>query len=414
MKKIIISAAVAAMALTTTASALEDIKVDGQAKLWYEASTVIGGDNDLFSKYGAAGSVVFKLGVTGKQGDVGFGATLYQVSTMGLEGILVHQVVTTAAANQDLYTGEAYVTFPAGDKTSVKFGKQELDTPLMFTERWSPTPNTFNAGVVINNSFDNLTLVGAYVGQDNTGSGLASPGSFAVAGEVIRPVNAGINDFNNETFALGALYKNDAFSVNVWGYELASLAKAVWVDASMKVGPATVKAYASQIMSGGQTADALGITDDTTALALSAGMKVGSFNLFAAASNVSDDTAALHAANVSTGGKKSKLPTMAVYLDGRSVAAPGATSFKLKAATKVAGFGLALQGVMVNNDNGVFTDVVGQGGDSASEVDLIVTKKVGDVNLKTIVMQRMTDSAPTLAEYKESATHVRLVATVNF
>lgn len=36
MKKIIVSVAVAAIALSTTASALEDIKVNGQAKVWYE------------------------------------------------------------------------------------------------------------------------------------------------------------------------------------------------------------------------------------------------------------------------------------------------------------------------------------------------------------------------------------------
>ena len=406
MKKIILSAAVAAMALTTAASALEDIKVNGQAKLWYETRNQ--GDFGILNKDGAIGSVIFKLGVTGKQGNVGFGATVYQASTMGLETVLVNNVVTTqttqvvhgdlagveTAAGQ-MYTGEAYVTFPVGAKTLLKIGKQELDTPLVFTERWSPTPNTFNAAVAINNSIDNLTLIGAFVGQDNTGASMTGPTSFAANGEVIRQLNP------SGAYAVGALYKNAGLSVNVWGYELSSLANAVWIDAAMKVGPATVKAYAAQMMPKGYAST----LDNTTALALSGGMKAGSVSLFAAASNVSDDNG-LAVANVSTF-KKTKLPTMAVYLDGRSVAAPGATAIKLKAATKVAGTGLALQGVMVDNDNGVATDLVAGAGESATEIDLIVSRKFGDVNMKAIVMHRDFDKV-------DAHQHLRVVASVNF
>ena len=432
MKKIILSVAVATMALSTAAAALEDIKVTGQAKLWYEtdnadhaavagtdavADTVLTVSDDngdigtvtlpgtgkaavpgtparsgsLFDKKDASGEVVFKLGVTGKQGNVGFGATVYQTSTMGLERDLVSGVRNGSnglTGDGEMYTAEMYVTVPVGAKTLLKLGKQELDTPLAFTERWNLVPNTFNAAVAINNSIDNLTLIGAYVGQGNNGAEVTT--AYIGSG----------------TYAAAALYKADGIAVNVWGYNLASVAKALWADASFKAGPANLKVYAAQMMP-----DAAG-AEDTTAFAISAAMKAGSVDLFAAASTVDDD-GALGVGNTATynsalAGKKTKLPTMAVYLDGRSVAAPGATAFKLKAATKIGSTGLALQGVMVDNDkNGVNTDAAGAVGKDATEIDLIASTKLGDVNLKGILMHRDFDT-------RDAQQHVRIIASVNF
>ena len=399
MKKIILSVAVAAMALSTTASALEDIKVNGEAKVWYETNNAT---TDIFSKDNASGEVAFKLGVTGKQGDVGFGATVYQTSTMGLEGTLVSGVRNGnnhLAGDGEMYTGEMYITAPIAGST-LKLGKQELDTPLAFTERWNVVPNTFNAAVSIIPATDNLTIVAAYVGQANTGNEVTARYGSAV-------LNTG-GFAGTGTFALAGLYKTDSVGVNVWAYELNSLANAIWVDAAFKAGPAALKVYAAQMMPKG----ILDGADNTTALGLSAGMKAGSINLFAAASMVSEDgalgvgnTATLNGANA---GKKTKLPTMAVYLDGRSVAAPGATSIKLKAATKVAETGLTLQAVMVQNDeNGVNTDAAGAVGDSAMEIDFIATKKFGDINLKGIIMHRDFDAI-------DAQQHVRVIASVKF
>lgn len=375
MKKIILSATVAAMALTTTASALEDIKVNGQAKLWYETNNA--GNNSLFNKDGASGEVVFKLGMTGKQGNVGFGTTVYQASTMGLEGTLV-SATRTSTTNGDMYVGEAYITIPAAGKTLLKIGKQELDTPLAYTERWHSAPNTFNAAVAINSAVNNLTLIAAYVGQSSNAGSFKTDGTPANRYMSYLGTNHG-GFAGTSTYAVAGLYKAGGIAVNVWGYELSELANAIWVDASFKAGPVALKAYAAQMMPKGE----LSAMEDTTALALSAGMKAGSVSLMAAASNVSDD-AGLPVANTATNFKKTKLPTAAVYLDGKAVAQPGATAFKVKAATKVAGTGLALQGVMCDNDNGVFSTA----DQDAMEIDLIATTKLGDVNFKAIAIDR--------------------------
>jgi len=399
MRKIIISAAAAVMALSTTASALEDIKVNGQAKVWYESSDK--GAADLLNKNGASGEVVFKLGMTGKQGNVGFGATVYQNSTMGLEGGLV-SAARTNAVNGAMYVGEAYITTPISENTLLKFGKQELQTPLAFTEKWNASPNTFNAAVAINSSLDNVTIIGAYVGQDNTNlmnsTGTALNGAaWKSDGEVSQNYfGAGAT-----TFALGALYKNNGLAVNAWAYEISTVAKAFWVDAAVNVANVNVKAYAATMMAS-DSVKAL-FPDDTTAFALSAGTAVSGVKLFAAASMVSDD-AGIPVANTSTNFKKTKLPTAGVYTDGMYVAQPDSMAIKVKAAGKIGSTGLALQAVNNSNDSVAAKET--------TEIDLIITQKVGDINLKGILMNRSFSDDAT--DKSTGATHVRVIASVNF
>ena len=393
MKKIIVSAAVAAMALSTSAFALEDVKTTGQMKVYYETNN--SGDDALFSKEKASAEVVFKVGFTGKQGDVGFGATLYQASTMGLEG---------------------------------KFGKQELDTPLAFTERWNALPNTFNAAVAINSSIDNLTLIAAYVGQGTTGTGTNTGMADGLAA-------LGTGSDNSQYFGgastIAALYANDGLNVNFWAYHIENVVlptapvsgafgtvggvsvNAAWLDASVKIADvATVKGYAALVTHDGDG------SKDTSAFALSGAGKAGPVSLFAAASYVSDGDLAV--ANTATGFKKTKLPTAAVYLDGLYVGQPGSTAVKLKASGKIGTTGLALQGVMNMNDENRFNDAAGDNLKEAQEIDLIVTQKVGVFNLKGILMHRdwsdAYNNAGATKEYSNDGAqqHVRIIASVNF
>jgi len=395
MKKIIVSAAVAALAITTTASALEDIKVNGQAKVWYETDNAT---TDMFSKDNASAEVTFKLGMTGKQGNVGFGAEMTQGSTMGLEGQLVSGVRTSAnnldnqTGTGDAYVSKAYVVAPLMANTVVKMGRQELNTPLAFTEKWNAQQNNFDALVAINSSVKNLTVIGAYVGQSNTNGNHKATQEF--------------NQMFNGAYAVGALYKNDMMGLNAWYYTVTGVADALWIDASAKVGPANVKAIVANMM---PNADA---SDDTLAIALSAGVKVGGWNISAAASTVDED-GALAVANVATNFKKTKLPTAGVYLDGKAVAMPGATAIKLKAAGKVGSVGLAAQFATCSNDNGVFNSKHPTTGatiindESASEIDLIASTKLGDFNVKGIIMHRDFENT-------DAQQHVRLITSINF
>lgn len=391
MKKILVSVAAATMALSTTASALEDIKVNGQAKLWYETDNKGNGDRSVFNQDSASGEVVFKLGMTGKQGDVGFGATVYQGSTMGLENQVVSGVRTNAnelvntSGNGDMFVGEAYFTAPIAPDTVLKFGKQELDTPLAFTERWNAMPNTFNAAVAINSSIENLTLIGAYVGQDNA-TGFKADDTFA--------------SFFNTALAVGGLYKQDNMAANLWLYRINAEAMdaniyAGWLDASMKLGDANVKGYAAYV-----THTATG-AEDTMAFAASADMKISDITLFGAASYVSDGD--IGVANTSTN-KKTMLPTQGIYTDGVYVAQPGSTAVKVSASTKLGDTGVSLNAVHnMNSDNDPL---------ETTEIYATVKQKVGAFDLLGIVMHRMMGDDAT--DDAQGGQYVRVVASVNF
>ena len=408
MKKIILSVAVAAMALTTTASALEDIKVNGQAKLWYETQdaakrgSATDTSRELFNQAGSSGEVAFKLGMTGKQGNVGFGATVYQTSTMGLETSIVSAGRTNTngvvAGNGEMFTSEAYVTAPMGASTTLKFGKQELNTPLAFTEKWNAVPNTFNAAVAINQSIDNLTLIGAYVGQDNATN-------WKVDGEVTSGYlsNYGL-PHPGATVALAGLYKTDALAVNAWYYGLEGVATAIWVDAGVKVAGMDVKGYFATI-SPSDAAKAAGYADASTAMAASVATKVSGISVFGAFSMVGDD-AGIAIANTSTGGKKTKLPTAGVYTDGLYVAQMGSTAMKVKAVTKIGDTKLIAQ--FVNNTNSITANAALE----TTEIDVIAVTKVGDFNVKGIIMNRSFADSDT--DTASGGLYVRAIVALNF
>lgn len=394
MRKIILSVAAAAMALSTTASALEDIKVNGQAKLWYETNEA--GSNSLFEgDADATGEIVFKLGMTGKQGNVGFGATVYQTTDLGLNGEALggnRSYVT----NGDMYVGEAYVTAPMGSMASLKLGRQELNTPYLFTETWNALPNTFDAAVVTVKPTNELSIAAMYVGEDNTNG--------AVAWKVSDPVGA----IYGGAVVVGAMYKNSSFDANLWytsvgNYNNPNTAavedetlSAVWLDAGTKVADINLRAYAAMV-------DGSDAADSTEAYALSAGTKIGDFDLSAAASMVSDD-GHYSVANVSTNNKKTKLPTAGVYTDGLFVAHPDSTAFKVKAATKIASTGVALQVIDNSNDTNALKET--------TEVDLFLKDKFGDFSTTAILMHRSFDDDA--LDDTAGGLYVRLIVALNF
>jgi len=459
MKKILVSVAAATMALSTTASALEDIKVSGQAKLFYEttnAGKVGTEDKSLFDKDSSTGEVAFKIGMTGKQGDVGFGATLYHTTTMGLENDVVQGVRTNTglndlalSGNDNTYLGEIYITAPVAPDTVLKFGKQELDTPMAFTERWNAAPNTFNSAVAINSSVENLTLIAAYVGQGN-----ANQPHYLTTTTPPTPLTASFassetfTSYYGTAFAVAALYKQDNFNANLWLYQINNVlgnstltsptnlnigteagvtVNAAWFDAGMKLGDANVKAvlaYAGHDDEGKPSTLSLtdGIKgDDTFGAALSADLKVSDITLFGAVSYVNEGDIPL--ANTATGFKKTMLPTQGIYTDGQYVAQPGSTAVKVSAATKLGDTALSLNAVH-NMNSGNDNEVMGIQSKLAHELETTeiyatVKQKVGAFDLMGIVMHRMMDDSVKdgnnkTTDDRQGGQIVRIVASVNF
>jgi hypothetical protein len=106
----------AAALVASSAFAVENFKVDGFAKLWYETSesTKAGSANMFKGDTNSVGNLVAKLKATGDlHKNVGFGATVFAATTMGLENDAVGATALPANGNNanPFWIGEAYITY---------------------------------------------------------------------------------------------------------------------------------------------------------------------------------------------------------------------------------------------------------------------------------------------------------------
>jgi hypothetical protein len=208
MKKIILSAAVAAMAFSTSAVAADngiDIKVGGQAAIYYETHDANGDTKtSMFNKEDSAANVGIQLDLGADLGNnFTFGSQLTYLGTAGLEKNMVAAVKQTAgttvqgSTTDDFALTQIYLAKQIGN-TTVKLGRQELPmslSPLAFSEGWNVYKNTFDAIVAINTDIPKTTLVGAYV-SGGTGMGLGSTDNLSASANI--PAGALAGNYTSE------------------------------------------------------------------------------------------------------------------------------------------------------------------------------------------------------------------------
>jgi hypothetical protein len=413
-------AALAAMTLTTGAMAEVTTDLSGNVKLYYETVDVDGGTEGLFDQgvlgrgvptSGASGQAAVSVEAKGKAGVLGYGFKYTAVDTLGLENNLVSGVRVANSGPEPLSTvhwaEKAFITYKMGN-TLAKVGRQHLDTPLAFTEKWNIAANSFDAAVLINSDIENVTLVGAYVGRGNGnfGSVVSAGGNFGTFGTAAYRTHAGpVSLVGDGAYAFAALAKpTKELGVNAWYYNVQGIADAVWLDANYAVAGVKLGAIYAQMMTKGQTSTFA----DTKGFALKAGSKVGPVSLFAAYSSIDDDEKAiLPIANVATGFKKTKLPTAGVYNDGVIVAHPGSNAFKIKAGIPVGSVKLTAQYISNTNDIHEAKD--------ADEFDFIVATKIADINVKAIYVNRTFKNNAKAGTFVGSdSNHIRIIAGINF
>lgn len=383
----------AAVLLGASAFAIDNVKVSGDAKLFYGTNNA--GSNSLFDKGNAAEALVPNGGQAGSYADtalrisatadlakgISAGVTGYAVSTLGLENNLVSntwtgahkarvgngsqfaEIAGGAEVDDASWIGEAWIAATAG-KTTVKLGRMELDTPLAFTEKWSIVPNTFEAAVAINQDLPDTTLVGAWVGKDNSGKneldftatgiakstkyyGATLPAGYRVVatvgidGGVVNPGGAFHTFGANGAYAVGAI--NNSFkplTVQAWYYDVVDIADAYWLQGDINcqlVKGLTLGAQFADMSPKGSTEKVLKAADDalntdyandTQAYAFKVGYTVDKLKLAAAYSSVSN-TGAVPVQNVAASGQ-SKLYTEA-WWNYTYVGAVGSDSYMLSA-----------------------------------------------------------------------------------
>jgi len=304
-------AAIMAMSVSAFAD-VQNIKVSGDAKLYY--GTDDSGNNDLFDKKNAAGQAAFDLSASadlanGVAGKISFTA----LSTLGLENNLVSNVWEGGSVNTQWWASEAWIAKTFG-KTTVKIGRQELDTPLAFTETWSIAKNTFDAAVLLNQDLPKTTLVAAWVGQGNGteefGAPVTSPLKTAFGpdyksyGNVVRNADNGVDPFTTYgqegAYTVGAITTAIPMTTaQVWYYNVARVATALWLQADVTpMKGLTVGAQYANL-----DLDAAGAPTGSI-WAVKAGYEMNGLSISAAYSSTDEDMGAGFNTATSTGASK--------------------------------------------------------------------------------------------------------------
>ena len=317
MKKTTLSLTTALL-MGTSAFALEtkidNVKLEGDAKLYYSTSN--GGTNSLFNQGKAADAATeskismadaaLRLKLTADLNkNLKTGVSTTTLSTLGLENNLVRNTFSDAHPGSGVVDDftlvtESWVALNSG-KTTVKLGRQLLDTPLVFSENWSVLPNSYDATVILNKSIPDVTLIGAYVGKGNGGTGKFGHGTTTQKGE-FGAFGADSNKSKNSgAYALAAVYSKNDLKVQAWAYNVADQADALWIEAEKSEGLIAGVQYT--------TVDykAANSTTDSNAVAAKVGVsKKDAYSLTVAYSETAKEGTA--GFNVG-GGKQSKLYT---------------------------------------------------------------------------------------------------------
>ncbi|MGE6648417.1 OprD family outer membrane porin [Shewanella colwelliana] len=180
--------------------------------------------------------------------------------------------------------------------TKLKYGAQELRTPMMNPHDIRAIPRTFRGFSAYNNSVDNLTLSALYITDsmnwfDNSFVSVAD----AVASEVKRTTGESYDVADNAVYALGAKYKMQMDSINavadLWHYRMDDVFNQTFakVKLSAQMGDATLyltPSYLTQQSSGEETAGEL----DTYQYGAHFGAKFAGLNLTYMYAKTGDDT----------------------------------------------------------------------------------------------------------------------------
>ena len=390
-------AAVMAMGVSAFAD-VQNIKVTGDAKLFY--STTDANNGDLFDQKSSAGQAALDVAVSadlaeGVAGKIG----VTMLNTLGLENNLVSSVWDGGLSNQ-WWVSEAWLAKKIAN-TTVKVGRQTLDTPLAFTETWSIAQNTFDAAVVLNNDIPNTTLVAAWVGRGNGGAGAKYP----ILAGVVRDASNGQDPFATYSPALSTYGQDGAYAFGAvttaipmttaqgWYYNVEDVATAYWLQADV-----ALKNELKGLTLGAQyaTLDLKNAAyDDGSIWAVKVGYAMDNGLSFAGAYSSSDKSTLGAGWNTATGTGASKIYTEAWWAYGE-VTQSDTDSFTLEAEYNMED---------VADFAAYYTNADHATGDDMTEITVTASKSFG--SLETTLAYINTDK-------KENDNMVQVYLTYNF
>ncbi len=307
-------AAIVALSVSAFAD-VENVKFSGNAKLFYgtnDADVWSGAlathnvDGTLFDKDNAYGQVAANVAISADLADgVAGKLRVTGLATLGLENNLVSDTWAgpLGGVSSQWWVSEAWLAKTFGN-TTIKVGRQELDTPLAFSEKWNIAENTFDAAVVLNNDLPDTTLVAAWVGRGN-----------GTAGAVVVGATNGSDPFstyvNEGAYAFAAITKLIPMTTaQIWYYNVMQVAQAWWLQADVNLDE-MAPGLSFGIQYANIDPDAAG-ADTASAVAVKLGYAMDNLKL-AAAYSTTDSDGAVPVANTATGlvGAQTKLYTEA-------------------------------------------------------------------------------------------------------
>ncbi len=412
---------VAALLIGSSAFALDNTKVSGDANVYYNTSDASNGT--LFDKDASAADVAVNLNLTtdllsNDLVSISAGAGYTVLTTLGLEQNLVssvwggaHSITGNTSSrgahvNNASWFNEAWVAATSG-KTTAKLGRMALDTPLAFTETWTAEENTFEGAVVINQDIPDTTLVGGYIGNGNGTENLAgrpAQGPVAIAAVVNQD---GKFDTYGKSGAYAAGVINNSYApltAQAWYYDVVQVATAYWLQADLDASSLGVKGLTFGAQYSGVTAAPSGSKEDNVyAVKLGYGMK----DMFAAsvAYSQTNDNGSIGYAGFNTataaGTAQSKLYTEAWWNYGY-VTRTDTTAYNVTVTSPVNGmFDLGLYYTYADQAKA-------KGPNDLKEFTLTAGKSFGPLDLTAAYIN---------ADYgkvKDSSNTVQVYATLNF
>lgn len=425
---------VTALLIASSAFAVENTKVSGNAKLYYGTqNSDVGGSGDFFSKDSSYADFAAHLDLTTdltKWISAGVGAQV--VTTLGAEHNVISNVWSGAhglrdangktlaggnRVNSSLWIDEAWLSGNAFD-TTLKIGRQALDTPLAFTETWGIDKNTFEAAVLTNRSIVDTAIIGAFIGRSNgssderastLGNGFANPryiGTSGIGGSYVSG-NGRFSTFGTDgAYALGVINKSyKPLKLQAWYYDIVNLAKAYWLQADLN---------SNGVLAGIQLVNtkADASSKDTTGYSAMLGYEIKDIATIKGACSSVGDGGALGVANSATGtswtiGGQSQLYTEMWWNYG-NVSVQGSNSYSLTAEGEIGAKVKLLGGIYHSNIN----NNIAATDRKVTEASFVASKSFGSLDTALALIFADKDFADNTKDVK--STDVQLYLTYNF
>lgn len=408
-----------ALLVATSVYGVENIKTNVGAKYWYQTAAIEDTPrNDMFQQETSVGVAAVELGISAElfKGLKGK-ASVIGLDSLGLEKSFVKDISSAGAGwesddgyyRTQIWLSEANLDYRVAANTSIIVGRQMLNTPLMLTESWNASFNTFDAAMILNNDIPYTTLVAAYIYQHNGGASAGNVtsetgfpsttmhnGSYYGFGSTYDTATDNVTDGKERAYIFGAIVKpiNDLV-INAWYYDIDSVTNAYWLDMEYKISGILLG-----IQNSGMENEAIATADDAMFSALKVGYTLDKLTLDVACSTTATGNAGTRSiTNIATG-DKSKAYTQSVFHDGATVGTRDTDAWRLAASYKFDGFNLSTS-----------LQEIDQTSIKAMEFDLIATAKVGQyVNLTGMYIHM--DYENVTPDKKVDA--IRLIAAVKF